>query len=114
MLHMSPINGIYHHASSDTTLTLTEGDDRTGSFSGTLSRSGIDYPLAYGNFHFKYGSSTGVIAITFSTHIVQGIGQAWVLFSPDQDYSRLRAMGTQAGLAGDIELTGLEFVRKNP
>lgn len=111
---MSSINGIYRHALSDTTLTLTEGDDRTGSFSGTLSRSGVDYPLAYGNFHFEHGSSTGVVAITFTTDMGQGIGQAWVMFSPDLDYARLRAMGTQASLVGEVELTAMEFVRQTP
>ena len=37
---MSTINGVYRHEPSDTTLTLVEGDDRTGSFTGTLDASG--------------------------------------------------------------------------
>ncbi|MFJ2281746.1 hypothetical protein ACIOUG_11430 [Pseudomonas sp. NPDC087803] len=111
---MSTINGVYRHEPSDTTLTLVEGDDRTGSFSGTLSISGRDYPLAFGNFHFRHGFSTGPVAITFSTFMSDGMGQAWVLFSPDQSYARLRAMGSAADLSGEVALTGLEFVRQEP
>jgi|UPI0002FCFFF6 hypothetical protein len=114
MLHMSTINGVYRHEPSATTLTLTEGDDRTGSFTGTLSLSGIDHPLAFGNFHFKHGFSTGTIAITFSTQMTDGRRQAWVMFSADQTYARLRAMGSAADLSGDVALTGLEFVRQEP
>jgi hypothetical protein len=114
MLHMSTINGVYRHEPSDTTLTLADGDDRTGSFTGTLSVSGTDYPLAFGNFHFRHGFSTGTVAITFSMLMADGTGQAWVMFSPDQSYARLRAMGSAADLAGEIALTGLEFVRQAP
>ncbi|WP_025111022.1 hypothetical protein [Pseudomonas sp. H1h] len=111
---MSTINGVYRHEPSETTLTLTEGDDRTGSFTGTLSVSGIDYPLAFGNFHFRHGFSTGAVAIAFSTLMADGTGQAWVMFSPDQSYARLRAMGSAADLGGEVALTGLEFVRQAP
>jgi hypothetical protein len=113
MLHMSAINGAYRHEPSDVTLVITEGDDRTGSFTGKLSLSGIDYPIAYGNFHFKHGFSNGVVAITFSTRVTDGRLQAWVLFSADQRYGRLRAMGSGADLAGSIAMTGLELVRQD-
>ncbi|WP_445180185.1 hypothetical protein [Pseudomonas sp. McL0111] len=111
---MTAINGVYRHGPSDTTLTLTGGDERTGSFTGKLSLSGIDYPLAYGNFHFKHGFSTGAVTITFSTRMTDGNVQAWVLFSADQRFGRLRAMGTGADLPGSVALTALELVRQNP
>jgi hypothetical protein len=113
MLHMSTINGVYRHEPSDTTLTLVEGDDRTGSFTGTLSVSGTDYPIAFGNFHFRHGFSTGPVAISFNTLTADGTAQAWVMFSPDQAYTRLRALGSAADMMGNIGLNGLEFIRQN-
>jgi hypothetical protein len=113
MLHMSTINGVYRHEPSDTTLTLVEGDDRTGSFTGTLSLSGIEYPIAFGNFHFRHGFSTGPVAISFNTLTADGTAQAWVMFSPDQAYTRLRALGSAADMMGNIGLNGLEFIRQN-
>lgn len=109
---MSTINGVYRHEPSNTTLTLVEGDDRTGSFTGTLSLPGIEYPIAFGNFHFRHGFSTGPVAISFNTLTADSSAQAWVMFSPDQSYARLRAMGSAADLTGEVELTGLEFVRQ--
>lgn len=110
---MSTINGVYRHEPSDTTLTLVEGDDRTGSFTGTLSVSGTDYPIAFGNFHFRHGFSTGPVAISFNTLTADGTAQAWVMFSPDQAYTRLRALGSAADMMGNIGLNGLEFIRQN-
>jgi hypothetical protein len=35
------------------------------------------------------------------------------MFSPDQAYTRLRAMGSAADMMGNTGLNGLEFIRKN-
>lgn len=110
---MFTINGVYRHEPSDTTLTLVEGDDRSGSFTGTLSLSGIKYPIEFGNFHFRHGFSTGPVAISFNTLLDNGMAQAWVMFSPDQAYTRLRALGSAADMMGNIGLNGLEFIRQN-
>lgn len=110
---MFTINGVYRHEPSDTTLTLVEGDDRSGSFTGTLSLSGIKYPIEFGNFHFRHGFSTGPVAISFNTQLDDGMVQAWVMFSPDQAYTRLRALGSAADMMGNIGLNGLEFIRQN-
>jgi hypothetical protein len=114
MLTMSAINGVYRHESSNTTLTLEEGDDSHGTCSGTLSLAGIEYPLGFANYHFKHGLSSGPVAISFSVGFASGMAQAWVLFSADQRYTRLRAMGTDVANNGNVGLTAREFIRQTP
>ena len=56
---MSSINGTYVNANAGAKLTITDGNDSNGTFSGQFSQGGVNYDVSYGHYHFQ--NSTGQI-----------------------------------------------------
>ncbi|MFW0758630.1 hypothetical protein ACN1C3_28635 [Pseudomonas sp. H11T01] len=107
---MSSINGTYVNSNADARLVVTDGNDSNGSFSGQLTQAGVNYSVT-GHYHFQ--NSTGQPTIISVTGYNDGYGyQAWALFSPDHNYSKLRASGARSNFSGDVVGLSGEFVKQ--
>jgi len=108
---MSSINGNYVNANAGAKLTITDGNDSNGTFSGKFSQNGVNYDIAYGHYHFQ--NSTGQPTIITFTALNEGTGyQSWTLFSPDHNYSKVRAVGSRTNFDGDVVGLAGEFVKQ--
>lgn len=108
---MSNINGTYVNANTGAKLVITDGNDSNGTFSGKLSQGGVNYDVSYGHYHFQ--NSTGQPTIITLAALNDSSGyQAWTLFSPDHNYSRLRAAGSRNNFDGDVVLLAGEFLKQ--
>jgi hypothetical protein len=108
---MSSINGNYVNANAGAKLTITDGNDSNGTFSGKFSQNGVNYDIAYGHYHFQ--NSTGQPTVITFAALNEGSGyQAWTLFSPDHNYAKVRAVGARNNFDGDVAGLAGEFVKQ--
>ncbi|MCU1751936.1 hypothetical protein [Pseudomonas sp. 6D_7.1_Bac1] len=108
---MSSINGTYVNANAGAKLVITDGNDSNGTFSGKLSQNGVNYDVSYGHYHFQ--NSSGNPTIITVAALNDGVGyQAWTLFSPDHNYSKLKAFGSRNNFDGDVVGLAGEFVKQ--
>ncbi|MFJ2479436.1 hypothetical protein ACIOWE_04090 [Pseudomonas sp. NPDC087598] len=108
---MSSINGTYVNANAGAKLTITDGNDSNGTFSGAFSQGGVNYDVSYGHYHFQ--NSTGQPTIITFAALNEGTGyQSWTLFSPDHNYSKVRAVGSRTNFDGDVVGLAGEFVKQ--
>jgi hypothetical protein len=108
---MSSINGTYVNANAGAKLTITDGNDSNGTFSGTFSQGGVNYDVSYGHYHFQ--NSTGQpTTITFVGLNGNSGFQAWALFSPDHNYAKVRAAGSRTNFDGEVVTLAGEFVKQ--
>lgn len=108
---MSSINGTYVNSNTGAKLVITDGNDSNGTFSGKLSQGDVNYDVSYGHYHFQ--NSTGQPTIITLSGLNDSVGyQAWTLFSPDHNYSRLRAAGSRNNFDGDVVLLAGEFIKQ--